>query len=717
MRETLTIRMEIGGKALSKNPNFLTIDDHLNLRSQREGRNIPGFSFSDDNFLSSEIYGVALHMLDLTNILLFDPQLSNILNYGMIPLVKLISNFLLMRKEEEEIWTHDYNQYLLDEEDEYDNTSIKNLALSAISSLIERFGDDAIRAIMLHIDVLVFGSNDLDMKTLFKDLLRDGIFNHNLVPEMMKRIIKQLDLEALFEFKLENTFGNSNMIAWKKKEMGLLLLGSFSQDLVYYQHQQQGNEGIVALVKGLLNLISTETNPVILGRCLWALGRVNSNADIKEPDLFIDCFLTGCQYLSSEHRAVALIAASTLSKAGNQLLRMRSIDLLRLRLESSELDITPAYQQVLKLASFSNELTLDIMLSCLLTLSRLFPALLIKTAEILTSDILVAFGVHYRDPVIAGNILDLIVLILANPESGSLFLPIFIPNMREAIRQLACERLQSSKQMTFAEEEVKINFLVSLIDILILGLRKSSDNNYSLSLLFEPFGDIVEIALKSNTPQSVIKASVCLKCYALYIPKELEARGCINSFFEVMDRLLDPTQPEIHSTYIGNIVMVVTEQIQRNKAGMTELSRRLLARLSKSSLPSTIQGISLFFSRCIIRDLDSTLEMICSIRVKNKSGLKILLDRWLLHQPKFIGRLTKATTYIALSRLFLSSSPLLSSLLVLGYDPSHTSASPEVALPLKILSTVLRALSNELRAVPHEMAVSSSCNYVNRPRI
>lgn len=42
------------------------------------------------------------------------------------------------------------------------------------------------------------------------------------------------------------------------------------------------------------------------------------------------------------------------------------------------------------------------------------------------------------DPVISGSILDLIVMILENPESGGLFLKVFIPNMMIVLKELAC---------------------------------------------------------------------------------------------------------------------------------------------------------------------------------------------------------------------------------------------------------------------------------------
>ena len=99
---------------------------------------------------------------------------------------------------------------------------------------------------------------------------------------------------------------------------------------------------------------------------------------------------------------------------------------------------------------------------------------------------------------------------------------------------------------------------------------------------------MIQIIAKSTTPQSVIKASVCLKSYMLYMPDEVQSRGLIKSFFSVIDKLLDIKLVEQLSNYIGNIVMVVSEKLPNIKAGMVELNRRLLEKLSKCALPSTI---------------------------------------------------------------------------------------------------------------------------------
>lgn len=155
-------------------------------------------------------------------------------------------------------------------------------------------------------------------------------------------------------------------------------------------------------------------------------------------------------------------------------------------------------------------------------------------------------------------------------------------------------------ELTFAQQESRISFLATLIDILVLSLRKSKVNSFDQALLFEPFNIITDIILMSQNPIAVIKASVCLKSYFLYTYEHLQNRNLMSKVFSVLDRLLKPKEMEILSQYCGNLVMVITERIQNdNKEASIELMKRLLTKLSKSALPTTVQGVALYFSRLI----------------------------------------------------------------------------------------------------------------------
>ena len=137
-----------------------------------------------------------------------------------------------------------------------------------------------------------------------------------------------------------------------------------------------------------------------------------------------------------------------------------------------------------------------------------------------------------------------------------------------------------------------------------------------------------------------------------------------------------------------------------------DLLKKLVEKMSKCTLPSTIQGISLLFARYFSKSFDEMLGYLNLLVINNtKQGLKIVMDRWLLHQPRFIGKLTKNVTYQALMQIFASRNQIFETLLVLGYDPSHTKDSPEVYTPLKILSTLIRCFDNEKKTTNKDTKV------------
>ena len=45
-----------------------------------------GFELDEDAHLQSEIQGIALQLLELTSILVFEPRLNNVIAFGLLPL-------------------------------------------------------------------------------------------------------------------------------------------------------------------------------------------------------------------------------------------------------------------------------------------------------------------------------------------------------------------------------------------------------------------------------------------------------------------------------------------------------------------------------------------------------------------------------------------------------------------------------------------------------
>ncbi len=103
----------------------------------------------------------------------------------------------------------------------------------------------------------------------------------------------------------------------------------------------------------------------------------------------------------------------------------------------------------------------------------------------------------------------------------------------------------------------------------------------------------------------------------------------------------------------------------------------------------------LIFGRLIHQYPKEILELLSDTSIDNRISLKIVLDKWLLQQSLFRGYYTKNTTYSALMKLLLMRDTRIESLMVIGYDPSHSNINSEVNAPFKILSIMLRYLDSE----------------------
>lgn len=103
----------------------------------------------------------------------------------------------------------------------------------------------------------------------------------------------------------------------------------------------------------------------------------------------------------------------------------------------------------------------------------------------------------------------------------------------------------------------------------------------------------------------------------------------------------------------------------------------------------------LIFARLIHNYPEEIVELLSDTSVDSRISLKVLLDKWLLQQALFRGQYTKTVTLTALFKLFTMRDSRIESLMVIGYNPSHSNINSEVNAPFKILSTLLRFLQSE----------------------
>ncbi len=159
-------------------------------------------------------------------------------------------------------------------------------------------------------------------------------------------------------------------------------------------------------------------------------------------------------------------------------------------------------------------------------------------------------------------------------------------------------------------------------------------------------------------------------------------------------RFFDPTLLESGLLYIGNVIAQYFHHVEKKIE--LQILEAIVRRIYKSKMPSVVQSLILNFSRFLIMYPTEILDFLTKFTIENKVGLKILIDKWLLHQPLFRGKYFKNVSVKALTILYELKNEIVETLMVIGYDPSHSTASVEVNAPFKILSVLVRCLNNEI---------------------
>ena len=194
----------------------------------------------------------------------------------------------------------------------------------------------------------------------------------------------------------------------------------------------------------------------------------------------------------------------------------------------------------------------------------------------------------------------------------------------------------------------------------------------------------------------LLHGTQALKCFIIYGHQEILKIINSEEIVDVAKKLLSPLKNEQATMGLGNLVIQIFHKIQPQID--TEILFCVVQKIYKTRMPSSLQSLILIFARLIQSYPSEIIELLLETSVDNRISLKIVLDKWLLQQPLFRGNYTKTVTLTALLKLFLIRDSRIESLMVIGYNPSHSNINSEVNVPFKILSTLLRFLNTDFNS-------------------
>ena len=193
----------------------------------------------------------------------------------------------------------------------------------------------------------------------------------------------------------------------------------------------------------------------------------------------------------------------------------------------------------------------------------------------------------------------------------------------------------------------------------------------------------------------LLHTTSCLRTFIAISHEKIKQLKITKRILEVAKKMLKPETNESTAVFLGNFIIQIFSKISPKID--TDILMGVIEKIRKCRIPTIVQSLVLVYARLIHTNPDKIIKFLSETSVNNKISLKVVLDKWLLHQPLFRGNYAKNTTFSALLKIFCLQNETILSQSVVGYNPSHKNVKSEVNAPFKILSTLVRMIKNEER--------------------
>lgn len=207
-----------------------------------------GFELEEDAELSDDVEAMALQLIELMRTMVDKTQIRPLLKFGLFPLINCISHYMLFSRRMEQTWSNDLSEFIFDDKDESNVHDIRRKVLSCLSDLIENFSEEATQAIMVVSEKFLTNMKEEEVYGFLKD-----VFEKLRLTESKSPVLQDFDSEKLVSLVKTSHFeGEHPHHKWKKREIGLILMGSFAEDIVTFLTKKMHNYDMAKLVDRLV---------------------------------------------------------------------------------------------------------------------------------------------------------------------------------------------------------------------------------------------------------------------------------------------------------------------------------------------------------------------------------------------------------------------------------------------------------------------------------
>jgi len=630
------------------------------------------------------VEGMSIQLLELVSSLALRPSVMAALPTELEPLVQTVATYLFMTRDQQQRWHSDPNQFIQDEDKDENSNSVRSCCLALLSELVEQFREPALKAL-------------IGTAEGFLTLSSSRVVWSN--QEEIQELVQDVNEELLGTIRM-----NEAEFRWKAREAAVLLLGRSVDDIRAYNVRARKSGIPLIDFSGVFDSIiraDLENSQVVQGyeylkgRALWCTARM-AEMLTNDPELCVKLFTSSALCLDSRlPLAVRLSSCLAVSKLA------KKIDGQDERVKAV---LPHLFRSLTGLLDEASSETLQLVLETFLDVSML-NAEFTTHGPLLASDKLLGLYCRYYGEASMGSII--LALIRHWSDIPGCIKPLsdtFVPFVMNLLVQYPSSLSKSSSVSSVSTIDSRTDavfVLPSSLDIIRIFVRKCRPDSDEGIVLLRLLPSLIEISLKSDDLSLLLHSAACLRAYVACMPSQILHHNLGPKLIEAASKMLDPTLNESCAVHLGYFMVQLFARVSPRVD--EDLLVGCLNKVHRSKMPSIVQGIVLVFARLIHSHSSEIISFMSNLSLDRRVGLKVLLDKWLIHQPLIRGKYTKNATIAALARMFTLKDNRLENLLVVGFNPSHSKLSSEVLAPFKILSTLIRCLDNESK-IPQRKA-------------
>ena len=560
---------------------------------------------SDDDEETSGMEGLIMELIDFTVDLLKRNSVIDALRPALFTFLLCIKGYLLLPHNSIVLWK------------EENINSVRSKTLGLIREISKEIEDEAlINFIRLLIDELMKGIN-LDS---YKEVIK--LDDYNLVKPYLEKL------------------NNDPLYIQMRQESNLLILGNISDDLFRLKEGQLlTKKETENLMNFLINLIKNveKENSILIGRTIWCLSKLLC---LVRNDI---------DYLTKIFESVSQTLINPKSDLSIQLVSAQCISIICQRLISQKKEIqskyiTKNYDALILILNKVNEDTRFIPIENLLYLTKLSKenALYIPLHHL--TPVLKIYAENFNDNYVGPKILELIKIWCEDKRSAHCLIDKFIPIAIKVFEDFYrnnigktdedFEEVKNTVMTEHSNPDIKTSsdMLPNLIDIITMLIKYCNENKDDTNLIWIALivKSLCDILLLSNDVTILQHGCSLLRFYIALCKNIILRQNQVPLLLKVIDHYLDMSLLENSMLYLGNVICQFFFHIE-NKI-IPNLLENIVKRIYKAKMPSIVQSLILVYSRFIVKYPIDTLNFLISIQVENRVGLKVLIDKWLLHQ-------------------------------------------------------------------------------------